>query len=332
MMIGRIGMHCNHIIFKNQKSFIQLLQCGFVDDSRNPAYVTYENGIPCFSLPLPSRRERCAFIVKPLQHTIGDLINFVKEEDRGIDRVVFTNVDGLRFAKSTQLQYLLNSGDFKIVINENEFTVDISHLGLPKRNELDEELNNARAMVSRFHSALTAEEHQIGLERQLKEQIEDLQAQLIPFEKQREEMSLAAGRRTRYLTWFGLGAMGLQFGILARLTWWEYSWDIMEPVTYFVGYGTSIAMYAYYVVTRQEYAFPQVFDRQYLKRFYQIARKNGFDVEQYNRLCDQLAVSESDLRRLRDPLLYQLPLQQAHQLPEDVLDEALERKKDVKKE
>ncbi|VEL27660.1 unnamed protein product [Protopolystoma xenopodis] len=45
--------------------------------------------------------------------------------------------------------------------------------------------------------------------------------------------------------------MGLQFGILARLTWWEYSWDIMEPVTYFVGYGTSMAIYAYYVTTRQ---------------------------------------------------------------------------------
>ncbi len=45
--------------------------------------------------------------------------------------------------------------------------------------------------------------------------------------------------------------MGLQFGLLARLTWWEYSWDIMEPVTYFVGYGTTMAMYAYYVVTRQ---------------------------------------------------------------------------------
>lgn len=60
-----------------------------------------------------------------------------------------------------------------------------------------------------------------------------------------------AAKRTRRLTWLGLGAMGLQFGLLARLTWWEYSWDIMEPVTYFVGYGTSMAMYAYYVVTRQ---------------------------------------------------------------------------------
>jgi hypothetical protein len=32
----------------------------------------------------------------------------------------------------------------------------------------------------------------------------------------------------------------VQFGLLARLTWWEYSWDIMEPITYFVTYGTSM--------------------------------------------------------------------------------------------
>ena len=45
--------------------------------------------------------------------------------------------------------------------------------------------------------------------------------------------------------------MALQFGFLARLTWWEYSWDIMEPVTYFVTYGTAMGAYAYYVLTKQ---------------------------------------------------------------------------------
>lgn len=45
--------------------------------------------------------------------------------------------------------------------------------------------------------------------------------------------------------------MSVQFGILARLTWWEYSWDIMEPVTYFVTYGTAMACYAYFVVTKE---------------------------------------------------------------------------------
>jgi hypothetical protein len=35
-----------------------------------------------------------------------------------------------------------------------------------------------------------------------------------------------ADKRTRLAVWGGLTAMGFQFGLLARLTFWEYSWDI----------------------------------------------------------------------------------------------------------
>ena len=65
------------------------------------------------------------------------------------------------------------------------------------------------------------------------------------------ELDKKAAQRANVMVWGGLAFMAVQFGFLARLTWWEYSWDIMEPVTYFVGYGTALIMYAYYVVTRQ---------------------------------------------------------------------------------
>lgn len=67
----------------------------------------------------------------------------------------------------------------------------------------------------------------------------------------RNELESKAKKRTNTLAWVGLGLMGFQFGFLARLTWFEYSWDIMEPITYFVTYGTSIVMFAYYVLTKQ---------------------------------------------------------------------------------
>lgn len=55
----------------------------------------------------------------------------------------------------------------------------------------------------------------------------DFQTELEPMERQRSQLVTAAERRTNALTWVGLGLMGVQFGALARLTWWEYSWDIM---------------------------------------------------------------------------------------------------------
>lgn len=69
--------------------------------------------------------------------------------------------------------------------------------------------------------------------------------------QQKQEIELVAARRSNWLAWAGLGLMSVQFGILARLTWWEYSWDIMEPVTYFVTYGTAMACYAYFVLTKE---------------------------------------------------------------------------------
>jgi len=29
----------------------------------------------------------------------------------------------------------------------------------------------------------------------------------------------------------GLAALCVQWGLMARLTWWEYSWDVMEPIS-----------------------------------------------------------------------------------------------------
>ena len=78
-------------------------------------------------------------------------------------------------------------------------------------------------------------------EQELVKELEELQKELEPLENQRQEIIRHASDRTNLLTWAGLGLMACQFGILARLTWWEYSWDIMEPVTYFVTYGTAIA-------------------------------------------------------------------------------------------
>lgn len=44
--------------------------------------------------------------------------------------------------------------------------------------------------------------------------------------------------------------MSVLWGIMARLTWWEYSWDVIEPVTFFVTYGGAICCYTFYLATK----------------------------------------------------------------------------------
>lgn len=60
-----------------------------------------------------------------------------------------------------------------------------------------------------------------------------------------------SAKRTTYLSWGLLAYMCAQAGFFARLTFVNYSWDLMEPITYFVTYTTSILCFAYFVITRQ---------------------------------------------------------------------------------
>uniref|UniRef100_A0A3Q1IY50 Calcium uniporter protein n=1 Tax=Anabas testudineus TaxID=64144 RepID=A0A3Q1IY50_ANATE len=270
--------------------------------------VVYQNGLPVISVSLPSRRERCQFTLKPLSDCVGVFLQQLQAEDRGIDRVAIYSMDGARVASSTGIDILLLD-DFKLVIN------DTTHVVRPPRRELlpNEEvdrLNDVKFLVQQLYTTLRIEEHQLGKERELLGRLEDLNSQLRPLEKVKEELSKKAERRTTWVLWGGMAYMATQFGILARLTWWEYSWDIMEPVTYFITYGTAMAMYAYFVLTRQEYIYPDARDRQYLLFFHKGVKRTRFDIEKYNKLKEDIAEVELDLKRLRDPLQLQLPIQQ----------------------
>lgn len=101
--------------------------------------------------------------------------------------------------------------------------------------------------------------------------------------------------------------MSFQVGILAELTWYVYSWDIVEPISYFVAYGTVMGVYAYYLMTRADFEYMAWTDRLFLRRFYREAARQGFDISLYNNLKNRLFTVNTDLARLRSPLSLSLP-------------------------
>ncbi|EEB12488.1 conserved hypothetical protein [Pediculus humanus corporis] len=226
-------------------------------------------------------------------------------EDRGIDHVSVSTPTGIRIASSNTIEALMEE-DFRLIINDVCYYVKT-----PKQEKLSpeeiERLSDVKNLVHQLYEALNVEEHQIKKERELCTRLEELKLELEPMEEVKKKRTMNGKRQTNVLTWIGLGLMSVQFGILARLTWWEYSWDIMEPVTYFVTYGTAMAGYAYYVLTKQEYILPDVKDRQYLITMHKKAKKVGLDLEKYNKIKEQIYKIEHDLRRLRDPLQIHLP-------------------------
>nr|CAD7392952.1 unnamed protein product [Timema cristinae] len=211
--------------------------------------VEYFRGLPQVTVPLPSRKERCRFTLRPISNTVGNFLDMLRHEDRGIDRVTVKSVEGVRIASSNTIEALMED-NFKLVINDEEYFVETPKQEQISKEEL-ERLSDVRNLVNQLYEALNIEEHQLNKERLLNKQLEELNLELKPLEEKRNELDHLSNRRTNVLTWVGLGLMSVQFGILARLTWWEYSWDIMEPITYFVTYGTAMAAYSYYVLTKQ---------------------------------------------------------------------------------
>ena len=144
---------------------------------------------------------------------------------------------------------------------------------LQTRKEIDE----IKQLVSKLYLQLNVEHYEIEQEQKILKQLETLKTELEPMEKVikfktiilfifsllskfnfskqnekiKENLAIRAKKHTNRMIWFGLAAMCVQAGILARLTWFDYSWDIVEPISYFVTYSAVIGVYAYFVLTRK---------------------------------------------------------------------------------
>ncbi|RZC41566.1 calcium uniporter protein, mitochondrial, partial [Asbolus verrucosus] len=138
-------------------------------------------GLPQITVPLPSRRERCRFTLRPISNTVGDFHEMLKKEDRGIDRVVCKTVDDTRIASSTTIETLLQE-NFKLLINDNSYNVES-----PKQERLTTEevqkLGDVQALVSQLYEALHVKEHELQKEVELNTQLETLRQELVPLEE-----------------------------------------------------------------------------------------------------------------------------------------------------
>lgn len=147
---------------------------------------------------------------------------------------------------------------------------------------------------------MNVDQYELEKEKKIHDELEKLKNELEPLEDIRLKLESKAKKHTNRMIWLGLGLMSMQAGILARLTWFDYSWDIVEPISYFVSYSAVIGVYAYYVLTRKEYGYESASDRIFLRHFHKNAIRNDLDVKKYNRLKESIHYLENDLKKLKE--------------------------------
>ncbi|XP_057649542.1 calcium uniporter regulatory subunit MCUb, mitochondrial isoform X1 [Chionomys nivalis] len=267
--------------------------------------VNYKHGLPLVTLTLPSRKERCQFVIKPMVSTVGSFLQDLQNEDKGIKTAAITTAEGNEIPASTLLDTLLMK-DFKLVINELAYDVRCHKKEKPSAEHMIE-MENMKCLVHRLFTVLHLQEFQKRRERHLMAKIDHLKEQLQPLEQVKAGIEARSEAKTSVLLWAGLALLSVQGGALAWLTWWVYSWDIMEPVTFFLTFANSMVFFAYFIITRQNYTYSSLQSRQFLQFFHKKSQQQCFDVEQYNKLKEDLAEATESLETVRHALHFRLP-------------------------
>ncbi|KAG9148080.1 hypothetical protein Leryth_003660 [Lithospermum erythrorhizon] len=85
--------------------------------------------------------------------------------------------------------------------------------------------------------------------------------------------------------YFGLGFLALQTLGFMRLTFWELSWDVMEPICFFTASIHFGLAYIFFLRTSKEPSFEGYFERRFKVKQRKLMEKYNFDTEKYNQLC-----------------------------------------------
>ncbi|KAF5184471.1 Calcium uniporter protein 2 protein [Thalictrum thalictroides] len=103
-------------------------------------------------------------------------------------------------------------------------------------------------------------------------------------EKEKFAIDKKAEALVRGELWCGLGFLVLQTAGFMRLTFWELSWDVMEPICFYVTSVYFMASYAFFLRTSQEPSFEGFFQSRFKAKQNRLMREQNFDLEKLKEL------------------------------------------------
>ncbi|KAF6149675.1 hypothetical protein GIB67_017408 [Kingdonia uniflora] len=108
--------------------------------------------------------------------------------------------------------------------------------------------------------------------------------ELEKMEKVKTEIDKMADSMVRKELWSGLGFLVVQTAAFMRLTFWELSWDVMEPICFYVTSVYFMAGYAFFLRTAKEPSFEGFFGSRFSAKQKQLMKVHKFDMERFNEL------------------------------------------------
>lgn len=111
--------------------------------------------------------------------------------------------------------------------------------------------------------------------------------ELKKLKERKNELDIMAHKQVRNILWGGLGFSLLQVGLFFRLTFWEFSWDVMEPIAFFATTTGVVIGYAYFLFTSRDPTYQDLMKRLFLRRQKKLIKKHSFDIGRFMELQRQ---------------------------------------------
>ncbi|KAL3525771.1 hypothetical protein ACH5RR_014143 [Cinchona calisaya] len=108
--------------------------------------------------------------------------------------------------------------------------------------------------------------------------------ELEEMEEQKAAIDKKADLMVRRELWCGLAYLVIQTAAFMRLTFWELTWDVMEPICFYVTSIYCMAGYAFFLRTSKEPSFEGFFQSRFSSKQNRLMKLNNFDQEKYNEL------------------------------------------------
>lgn len=130
--------------------------------------------------------------------------------------------------------------------------------------------------------------------------ISAIDEKLQPLEDKYAQIVKTADEKTDNNLVLFLGINTVTFFSIARLTWWEYSWDIMEPVAWAAQAGGMLFWGWYYFITRSENSMTDISNRIHNKKFRKRLEAESFSIGEYNDLIMTRKKLEKDYLKIKE--------------------------------
>lgn len=106
--------------------------------------------------------------------------------------------------------------------------------------------------LARLQSALDSELELIKHDRKTQEaRLEELTSELKKAVAVDADTHKAAHKVPNAQKWVALSGISAFYGSLMYLVWDVYSWDVMEPITYFIGFTAVLGNSFYHTITKK---------------------------------------------------------------------------------